>query len=115
MKRFLESALVFALLAIPAAAGSNSQTVVLAHTIKAGATQLPAGDYKVSWTGTGSSVQVTIARRGMAPVTLTAKLVEQKHDHAGVITSTSGGASVLQTIELSHVSLIVEGSDASGQ
>jgi hypothetical protein len=115
MKRFLGSALILALLSIPAFAGSNSQTLILAHTVKAGATELPAGDYKVSWTGTGNSVQVTIAGRGIAPVTLTAKLVEQKHDHAGVITNSVSGTSVLQTIELSKVSLIVQDSTAGGQ
>ena len=115
MRRFLGSTLVLALLSISALAASNSQTVVLGHAVKVGATELPAGDYKVSWTGTGSSVQVTIAKRGMAPVTLAAKLVEQKHEHNGVITSAAGGSSVLETIELSHVSLIVQDSTTSGQ
>lgn len=63
MKRFLGSTLVLALLSISALAASNSQTVILGHAVKVGATELPAGDYKVSWTGTGNSVQVTIAKR----------------------------------------------------
>ena len=115
MKRFFEAAFIVALMSIPALAASNSQTVTFADSVKVGATELPAGDYKVSWTGTGSSVEVTIARKGAVTVTLQAKLVEQKHERSGVTTDSHSGANILQVIQLRQVSLVVEGPQAAGQ
>lgn len=115
MRRLIASAFLATFLSIPALAASNSQTVTFPDAVKAGGTQLSAGEYKVTWTGTGSNVQVTIARKGMAPVTLQAKVVDQKHEHNGVTTNAAGGANVLQTINLSRVSLVLEGPEAAGQ
>jgi len=114
MKHAFSIALIVALLSIPAFAADNSQTVTFHDPVKVGSSQLPAGDYKISWTGTGSSVQVTISKKGVAPVTLPAKLVEQKHNRSGVTTNAVNGSNVLQTILLSHVSLIVGGPEAGG-
>ena len=115
MKRFFLSALIVALSSIPALAASNSQSVTFANTVKVGATELPAGDYKISWAGTGSSVQVTIEKKGTVPVTLQAKLVEQKHDRSSITTDTRGGSNILESIQLNRVSLVVEGPQAAGQ
>ena len=114
MKRFFLFAILL-LITIPVFAANNSQTVTFADTVKIGSTQLPAGEYKVSWTGSGDNVQVTIAKKGFAPVTVQAKVVEQKHAQSSVTTSAVGGANVLQEIQLNHVSLIVEGEPTSGQ
>jgi hypothetical protein len=115
MKRFFASAVLLSVLSVPAFAASNSQTITIPDTVKVGSTQLPAGDYKISWTGAGASAQVTIAKNGIAPVTLQAKVVEQKNEHSGVTTNAVGGSNVLQAIQLNHVSLIVEGPEAAGQ
>jgi hypothetical protein len=107
MKRLFGIALACTLLAIPALAANNSQTIQLAHAVQVGSTVLPAGDYKVSWTGSGDSVQVTLAKKGVATVTVPAKVVVQKNSNSGVSTSNHGGKEVLQVILLNNVSLIL--------
>jgi len=107
MKRIFGFVLVCIFLSIPALAASNSQTVTLPTAVQVGSTQLPAGDYKVTWTGTGDSAQVTLAKKGVQPVTVPAKVVEQKHDHTGVTTSSTGDKVILQVIFLNKVSLVL--------
>ena len=114
MKRLFGYALVLALAAAPAFAAKNSQSVTLAQSVKVGSTEIPAGDVKVTWTGTGDSVQVTLAENGKT-VTIPAKLVEEKHSHKGYIVSHANGGDQLETIQLSNVSLQLESPTASGQ
>lgn len=115
MKRFFGFALMLVLLSVPAFAAKNSQNVSITDPIKVGSTQLPAGDYKVSWTGTGSSVQVTIEEKGKASVTVPAKIVEAKNGHVALLTNSVGGANVLETIQLNNLSIIFAGATASGE
>ncbi|HWG19325.1 MAG TPA: hypothetical protein VG225_02270 [Terracidiphilus sp.] len=118
MKRLLGYAILLAAFSVPAFAAKNSQSVTLSTPVTVGATQLPAGDYKVSWTGTGSSVQVTLEQKGTqhpATVTVAAKLVEAKNAHVQLTTSTQAGVNTLQTIDLNHVSLVFGSAPSSGQ
>jgi hypothetical protein len=115
MKRFLGFAIVVASLAVPAFAAKNSQTVTFTDAIRVGSTQLPAGNYKVSWTTNGSSAQVTIAEKGITAVTVPAKLVEAKNGHVALLTNTVGGVQVLESIQLNNVSLVLEGATGSGE
>lgn len=114
MKRLFGYALVLALTAAPALAARNSQTVNFAGPVKVGTTQIPAGDVKVSWTGTGDSVQVTLAENGKT-ISIPAKLITEKHDHKGYVVSRANGTDQLQTIQLSDVSLELASPSASGQ
>lgn len=107
MKRLFGFVLACAVLAVPVFAASNTQTVQLATTVHLGSTVLPAGDYKVSWTGSGPSVQVTLVNKGVVTITVPAKVVEQKNNHRGVSTSNEGGKEMLQTIYLSNVNLVL--------
>lgn len=118
MKRFFGIASMLALLSIPAFAAKNSQTVQLPSTVSVAGTQLPAGDYKVSWTGTGPTVQVTLKQEDTskpATVSFSAKLVQQNHDRPVLTTNSQGGMNTLESIELNHVSLVLSGSPAAGQ
>jgi hypothetical protein len=115
MKRFLTYAMVAALVSVPAFAAKNSQSITLPETVKVGSAQLAAGDCKVSWTGTGDSVQVTFEQRGKAPVTVAAKLITEKHNNNGVLTNSQGGVDLLESIQLSNVSLVLQPSQVSGQ
>ena len=114
MKRFLGYAAVLALVSVPAFAAKNSETVSLTDAVTVGTTQLPAADYRVSWTGTGPTVQVTLAH-GKSVVTVPAKLVEQKNNVTSILTDTKGGSNVLEGINLSKVSLVFSSSPESGQ
>ncbi|HKF47631.1 MAG TPA: hypothetical protein VKB38_09770 [Terracidiphilus sp.] len=118
MKRFFGFAVMLALLSGPAFAAKNSQTVQLPETVSVAGTQLPAGEYKVSWTGTGSNVQVTLKQtdtRNGATANFSAKLVQQNHDRAVLTINSEGGVKTLESIDLNHVSLVLSGSPASGQ
>lgn len=114
MKRFLGYAAVLALVSAPAFAAKNFDTVNISETVTVGTTTLPAAEYRVSWTGTGSSAQVTLAH-GKSVVTLPAKLVDQKNDVNSVLTDSKNGANVLEGINLSKVSLVFTSSPNSGQ
>jgi len=115
MKRFFGFALILVLFSIPALASKNSEKVTLSGTVKVGSTQLAAGEYKASWTGTGSSVQLTLTQNGKAVVSVPAKLVEENHNLNSVTTNTQGGVDFLQTIQLNHVSLVLESAPTTGQ
>jgi hypothetical protein len=114
MKRSFAYALMVTLAVAPAFAAKNSQSLNLAQAVKVGTTELPAGDVKVSWTGTGDSVQVTIAQNGKT-ITVPAKLVEEKHIRKGYIVAREAGSDQLQTIQLSNVSLQLDSATASGR
>jgi hypothetical protein len=114
MKRLFGYALVLALAAAPAFAAKNSQSVTLAQSVKVGSTEIPAGDIKVSWTGTGDSVQVTLVENGKT-ITVPAKLIQEKNSHKGYTVSRTNGSDQLEAIQLSNVSLQLENATASGQ
>jgi len=107
MKRIFGFVLVCSLLAVPALAANKSQTVTVPVAVLVGSTVLPAGDYKVTYTATGTAAQVTLASKGVASVTVPAKVVEQKNSHPGVSTGTQDGKQVLQTILLNNVNLVL--------
>jgi len=111
MKRYFGYALLFASLSIPALAARNSQTITLTDTTKVGSTQLTAGDYKVTWTGTAPNVQVTIAAKGKTAVTVPAKLIDAKNGHVALQTNTEGGVQVLQAIQLDNANLVLGGGE----
>lgn len=105
MKRLIGFVIVCTLLSVSAVAASNSQTIKFSGAVQVGSTVLPAGDYKVSWTGTGSSAKVTLEKTGMPSVTVPATVVEQKSDHTGISTDSQSGKDVLKSIILKNVSL----------
>ena len=107
MKRFFGFALMLVLLSAPAFASGNSQTVNLTGAVTLGSNQLAAGDCKVTWTGAGPDVQVTLAQKGKAPVTVPAKLLKAKNGHKAITTDTKGGVDILQTIELDNLTLVL--------
>lgn len=115
MKRLLfSSALMLALLSAPAFAAKNSETLNLAEPSVLGTTSLPAADYKVTWTGTGNSGQVTLTH-GKTTVTVPAKIVDQKNNLSSVLTDSKGGTNTIKAINLNKVSLVFESSPSSGQ
>jgi hypothetical protein len=118
MKRILGLALALVFLSVPAFAAKNSQSVLLAQAATVGSTQLPAGHYRVTWTGSGSTVQVTLKQEDVhapAIATVPAKLVTEKHDRASVLTGAQGGTNTIEQIQLSHVSLVLSSRLNSGQ
>jgi hypothetical protein len=114
MKRFFGFALLLVLFAAPAFGSSKPQTVIIPETVQVGSTLLPAGTYKLVWTGSESDVQVTLAQAGKTVITFAAKTVEQKNN-PGVDLNTNAGVVSLERIHLDHVSLQLEGAPHPGQ
>ena len=115
MKRFFGFALLFAAVSIPAVAAKNSQTVNVPVAMNAGSTKLAPGDYNVTWTGSGSDVQVTFAQSKKVVVTLPATLAEQKNRNKGLETHTQSGGEVLDTIRMDNITLKFAPAASSGQ
>jgi hypothetical protein len=115
MSRLAAFASMLVLLAAPAfGAGNKPQTVIIPPAVQVGSTQLPAGTYKLAFTGTGSDVQVTLAQAGKTVLTFAAKAVEQKNN-PGVDLITNAGVTTLEAINLDKVSLQLEGAPHPGQ
>jgi hypothetical protein len=114
MKRSFGFALMLVLFAVPAFAGNKPATVVIPQNVQVGSTQLPAGQYELTWTGSGSKVQATLLQNQKTVITFSAKMVEGKND-PGVETDSQGGAAILDVIRTSKFSLILDGGPQSGQ
>jgi hypothetical protein len=61
------------------AAQKNSGSVTFSETVTVNGTQIPPGDYRVEWKGTGPSVEVTILKAGKVLVSSPATLVTGKN------------------------------------
>jgi hypothetical protein len=88
-------------------AAKNSTTVNLTGPVQVGSATLPAGPVKVTWTGTGSDAQLTLAPYGKTPVTVPAQVVAVKNGTAAVQTIEVKGVQYLQEIELDNLTLVV--------
>ena len=113
MKRFFAFATMLTLLSVPALAAKNSQTVNVPTVVKVGSAQLIPGDYNVTWTGSGTNVEVTFTRNRKVVVTLPAKLVEETNKNEGFDTNNEGGVATLQAIRMSKMTLVLENSASS--
>jgi hypothetical protein len=114
MKRFFGFALTLVLFAAPAFASKKPPTVTIPATVQVGSTQVPAGDYTLVWTGSGSNVQATLAQKGKTIVAFPATAVEGKSNQ-GVETHAQGGVQILDRIQLNNVTLVLGGTPHSGQ
>jgi len=114
MKRFFGFALLLVLFAVPAFAGGKTQKVTIGAPVQVGSTQVAAGEYEISWTGTGSSVKVTLEKNGKTVVTFpaTAAVINSM---PGMETADQGGVARLQVLHLNKISFTVTSAPQSGQ
>ncbi|KAA6457156.1 hypothetical protein DYQ86_22715 [Acidobacteria bacterium AB60] len=118
MKRLTFCALILALLSVPALAEKNTETVKFPDAVKVGATQLPAGSYKVSWEGTGSNVQVTLEQkdtRKPVSATVTAKVTEEKSSRNSFTLNSEGNINTLHTLQFSKYNVVIAPPPEQGQ
>lgn len=114
MKRFFLCAAMLALVSASAFAAKNSDKITIARTVTVGTTQLPAADYKVTWSGTGSNAQVTLTH-GKSVVTVPAKVTEQKNNTNSLVLVDDNGTANLIGMDLSNVTVEFTQSPSSGQ
>jgi hypothetical protein len=118
MKRLIYSAAILALVSVPAFAAKNQQTVSFPEAVTVGSTQLPAGDYKVTWTGTGSNVQVTLVgknKNSAVPTTVAAKAVETAEGRTGFTINRQGNVNSLETLQVGKTTLVLAAAASNGQ
>ena len=106
----LSAAAVVLLMPVMAfAAQKNSATITLDQAVTVEDTQIPAGQYKVSWEGNGPDVTVSFAEDNKTVVTALAELSNNTTNEQSVETDTAGGGTpVLDAVALKHVTLQFE-------
>jgi YD repeat-containing protein len=110
MKRIAALIVLSTLIATAAfAVDSGSGMIRLDSAVKVGATELPAGDYKVTWTGKGANTEVTLTQ-GKTKVTAPAQLVEVNRKSDAVSTKSENGARILTEIQFRNQTLVLQNS-----
>ena len=66
------------ILATAAFAANNKGSLQLQEPVTVNGQQLPAGDYKVEWEGTGSNVELSILKNNKVVATAPARVLELK-------------------------------------
>ena len=95
------------LLAVTAfAANGGSGKVSLDSAVKVGSTELPAGTYKVTWTGSGDNAQVTL-KQGKTSATTRAQVLEVRRNNDAVATRSENGSKVLTEIQFRDTTLVL--------
>ena len=115
MKRYLGFAMMLTLLSAPAFAGRNSQSVNFPEPMKAGSAQLAAGDYNVTWTGTGPNIQVTFTQNRKVLATVPAQLVVESNKNEGLNTIAQGSVETLESIRMKNMTLVFEAPPSSAK
>jgi hypothetical protein len=89
------------------AAQKNSGSVTFSETVTVNGTQIPTGDYRVEWKGTGPLVEVTILKAGKALVSSPATLFTGKTELGDGFETRDGdnNSHVLNAIDWSKFSL----------
>jgi hypothetical protein len=110
MKRVAALLVLSTLIATAAfAVDSGSGKIRLDSAVKVGATELPAGDYKVTWTGKGANIEVSLTQ-GKTKVTAPAQLIEVSRKSEAVSTKSENGARVLTEIQFRNQTLVLQNS-----
>lgn len=108
MKKFAQLAVAVALLATPLFAAKKT-TVTIPNDVTVGSTQIPAGDYKLTYDGAGPAVKVTLLQPGRPPIALDAKLVQSRNFSQSVtLGKKPTGERVLMEIDLGRTTLIFD-------
>lgn len=102
IKRSFGIILLNVLIAVPVFAASNSENVQMDEAVRVGSTTIPSGSYKVTWTGSGDSAQVTLEKKGVAPVTVPAKILQQKSSQNSVSLKNENGQDIVESIALKN-------------
>lgn len=114
MKRFFGFPLMLALFTATAFAANKPKRVTFPEAVEVGSTQLAPGVYELTYTGTGSNVQVTLTRNNKAIVTFAATAAAGNNT-TGLETYNHGGVEALETIDLDKTRLTVTGAPQPAQ
>lgn len=108
MKRFASALLLSTLIAVAAfAADTGSGKIHLDAAVKVGTNELPAGDYKVTWTGPAQNSQVTLTQ-GKTTVTTSAQVESIRRNADGIGTKSENGSRILTEIQFRDKTLVLQ-------
>ena len=109
MRRILGLVLLFVLSSVTLMAAKNSQTFYLSSDVRAGNIQLPRGICEVTWsTPSGSRVRLTVKTDDKKTVTVPARMVGEKEDRVGVVTSVMNGVTYLVELHTRNAKFVFE-------
>jgi hypothetical protein len=81
--KYVLCALLLVSLAVPAVSADKMKTrIQISDTVNLNGTDLPAGQYTIAWTGTGSSTDVTFLKGNKVIATATAQVMEGRSGYA---------------------------------
>jgi hypothetical protein len=97
------------------AASKNSEKVTFSETVTVNGTQIPPGEYRVEWQGTGASVEASILRAGKVVATAPATLVTGRTEFNGAFEARDGvnNSHILDAIDYANFSLHFDQANAS--
>ena len=108
MKHFSTLLILATLVSVAAfAAESGSGKIHLTNSVKVGSTELPAGDYKVTWSGSGDKAQVTLTR-GKNVATATARVEAAYQNNDSVTVTSQNGDRILDEIQVHGTTLVLQ-------
>src|ERR1700691_4331813 len=109
MRCILGFALLSILFSATAMAAQNSQTFYLVTAARAGNIQLPRGIYEVTWNAPAKSrVTLTFKTEDEKTFKILSRVIEEKQDRTGVVTSVVDGVSYLQELHTSNAKFILQ-------
>lgn len=107
MRRFASLMILLTMVTAAALAGDGgSGKIRLDSAVKVGSTELPAGEYKVAWTGTGDNAQVTLTQ-GKTKATATAQVLGVRRNADAFATKNENGSRVLTEIQFRDTTLVL--------
>jgi hypothetical protein len=115
MKRTAIVALILMTPAALLAASKSSESVTFSEAVTVNGTQIPPGDYRVEWQGTGTSVDASILRGRKVVASSPATLVKGKNQFSGAFEARDGenNSHILDAIDYANFSLRFDQGNAS--
>jgi hypothetical protein len=119
--KFVKHIAVFVLVALSLslcafAANKNEGKFTLSDSVQLGSIQLRAGDYKATWEGAGTEVQVKILQGKNVVATVPAKLEDRPSRQSSVAIGNSNGTKTLQEVDFGGIGkALVFGSEVTAQ
>jgi hypothetical protein len=107
MKRFVSLMILLTMVATAAfAAEGGSGKIRFVSAVKVGSTELPAGGYIVTWTGSGDTMQITLTQ-GKTQATVTAQVLDARHNADAFASKSENGSRVLTEIQFHNKTLVL--------
>ena len=104
--RFTSAILVVLLFSLSGwAGGKMSATIHLYETLHVGSTELAPGEYKMTWTQSGSNAEVTFSQNKRVIATVPARVAEVRSGYSDPVVEINTTSNTLDEVNLPKVSI----------